>query len=166
MFSLNNDNDTYTTNFKAEDIFGGEADVYDFMGYKLKVYTKNGKNLADMYYDEENSSAYYCELDKENKTFKIMGFDYIIEGNVIKANIVKEGNLVYTFDMSEQGRMEFNDNNVVYIIRIDTTTTPATETIEMSANWKKEDNIIIVTSNDSEIMRFTIDEDGKTLIQA
>lgn len=166
LFVLNDNDCTYTTNFKAEDIFGGDADIYTFMGYTLKVYTKNGKNIADMYYDEENSSPYYCELDKENNTFKIMGMEYVIEGKEIKSNIIKEGNLVYTFEMNEQGRMEFNDNNIVYIIRIDTSTDPSTESIEMSADWELKDNIIIVTSNGNEIMRFALGEDGKTLTQA
>lgn len=35
----------------------------------------------------------------------------------------------------------------------------------MSADWELKDNIIIVTSNGNEIMRFTLGEDGKTLTQ-
>ena len=128
----------------------------------VKVYTKNGFSLADIY-DEDGryEQTVRVTFSADGKHAYVLNVKYTIkEGNVLE--IVPEGNVVYRY-YEESGENEYirgtlNDNGMFYLYMVQTDESGAVtaEHLIFAYIWIEKDGVITVYENETSLIKGTI----------
>lgn len=157
--------DNAVTIFKAE-MLEENLEVYSMFNAEglcsVKVYTKNGFSLADIY-DEDGryEQTVRVTFSADGKHAYVLNVKYTIkEGNVIE--IVPEGNVVYRY-YEESGENEYirgtlNDNGMFYLYMVQTDESGAVtaEHLIFAYIWIEKNGVITVYENETSLIKGTI----------
>ena len=157
--------DNAATIFKAE-MLADNPEVYSMFNAEglcsVKVYTKNGFSLADIYdKDGRYEQTVRVTFSADGKHAYVLNVKYTIkDGNVLE--IVPEGNVVYRY-YEKNGENEYirgtlNDNGMFYLYMVQTDDSGAVtaEHLIFAYIWTEKDGVITVYENETSLIKGTI----------
>ena len=154
--------DNAATIFRAE-MLADNPEVYSMFNAEglcsVKVYTKNGFSLADIYdKDGRYEQTVRVTFSSDGKHAYVLNVKYTIkDGNVLE--IVPEGNVVYRY-YEENGENEYirgtlNDNGTFYLYMVQTDDSGAVtaEHLIFAYIWIEKDGVITVYENETALIK-------------
>lgn len=154
--------DNAATIFKAE-MLKDNPEEYSMLNAEglcsVKVYTKNGFSLADIYdKDGRYEQTVRVTFSADGKHAYVLNVKYTIkEGNALE--IVPEGNAVYLY-YEENGENEYirgtlNDNGTFYLYMVQTDDSGAVtaEHLIFAYIWTEKDGVITVYENENPLIK-------------